>query len=286
MKIRLKLDMPALADPEITDILSEADMFVRSFSGGNCMLLSPLDMIRIFTTLAEIFSQLFVLWSMSLSSARAFQSTQHWTEVMILAMATFPTLFGFLNSRLSYSTDRWSHSLEEAEGSKLEQTQERMRNLAYSERFKREVLLFGMGEWILNSWADAKSALAIRPTSVMDSTSTAAQTFAHSTSLEFFSLVQTVSRAVRLYGRLTSWTAPSGSPVFLRLSWCSHHVPDDRRAADGDHDGVSDLAAAILPRNLLAWVIQCGAQAGTQTRTSRGGEGRIYAASRRLGDED
>lgn len=197
MKIRLKLDMPALSDPEITDILAEADMFVRSFSGGNCMLLSPLDMVRIFTTLAEICSQLFVLWSMSLSSARAFQSTQHWTELMILAMATFPTLFGFFNSRLSFSTNRWSHSLEEAEGSKLEQTHERMRNLAYSERFKREVLLFGMGDWILNSWAEAKRALAIRPTSVMDSTTTAAQTFAHSTSLEFFSLVQTLPLALQ-----------------------------------------------------------------------------------------
>ena len=193
MQVRLRLDMPALLDPEIKDVLAEADMFVRSFSGmGSFMLLSPLDMIRMFTTLAEIASQAFVLWSMSLSSARAFQTSQHWTELMILGMATFPTICSFFNSRLAFSTDRWSHSLEEEEGSRLAERHERMRNLAHSERFKREVLLFGMGDWILESWAEAKRALAIRPTSVMDSTTTAAQTFAHSTSLEFFSLMQTV----------------------------------------------------------------------------------------------
>jgi hypothetical protein len=195
MQVRLRLDMPALCDPEVRDVLAEADMFVRSFSGmGSFMLLSPIDMIRMFTTLAEILSQAFVLWSMSLSSARAFQSSQHWTEFMILAMAAFPTIYGYFNSRFfSFSQqNRWSHSLEEAEGSRLEERHERMRNLAYSERFKREVLLFGMGEWILESWAEAKRALAIRPTSIMDSTTTAAQTFAHSTSLEFFSLIQTV----------------------------------------------------------------------------------------------
>ncbi|KAG8834569.1 hypothetical protein FRC17_008238 [Serendipita sp. 399] len=199
MSIRLKLDMPALLDPEITDILGEADMFVRSFSAmGSFMLLSPLDMIRMFTTLAEIVSQAFVLWSMSLSSARAFQSSQHWTEIMILAMATFPSVLSFFNSRLAFSTDRWSHSLEESEESKLEETHERMKMLACSERSKREVLLFGMRQWILESWAEAKRALAIKPTSVLDSTTTAAQTFAHSTSLEFFSLIQTFSNTFLL----------------------------------------------------------------------------------------
>ncbi|KAG9055122.1 hypothetical protein FS842_003093 [Serendipita sp. 407] len=199
MSIRLKLDMPALLDPEVTDILAEADMFVRSFSAmGSFMLLSPLDMIRMFTTLAEIISQAFVLWSMSLSSARAFQTSQHWTEIMILAMATFPSILSFFNARLAFSTDRWSHSLEESEESKLEEKHERMKILACSERTKREVLLFGMGQWILESWAEAKRALAVKPTSVLDSTKTATQTFAHSTSLEFFSLIQTFSNTFLL----------------------------------------------------------------------------------------
>lgn len=199
MRVRLKLDMPALADPEIRDILAEADMFVRSFSGmGSFMLLSPLDMIRMFTTFAEIISQGYVLWSMSLSSARAFQTSQHWTEYMILLMAAFPTFYTFFNSRLSFSTDRWSHSLEDSQGSILEEQHERMRNLAYSETYKREVILFGMGDWILESWKGAKQALAIRPTSIMDSASTAAQTFAHTTSLEFFNLVQTMPLALQV----------------------------------------------------------------------------------------
>ncbi|CAG8727256.1 3796_t:CDS:2, partial [Acaulospora colombiana] len=53
-------------------------------------------------------------------------------------MAAFPTLYTFFNSRLNFSTDRWSHSLEDSQGSILEEQHERMRNLAYSETYKRE----------------------------------------------------------------------------------------------------------------------------------------------------
>lgn len=192
MQIRLRLDLPALDDQIVKDTLYEADMFVRSFTGrGSFFLLSPFDMIRLFTTMAEIGSQAYILWSMSLSSARAFKSSQYWTEILILCFAAFPTLFSFLNSCVAYTGDRFSHSLQESDEAKLEETHQRMRGLAYSETHRPEVLLFGMGNWILKSWADAKRALSIRPTSALDSVSTAAHTFARSSSLEFFGLVQT-----------------------------------------------------------------------------------------------
>lgn len=193
MQVRLRLDLPALEDPIVKDALAEAEMFVGSFNNmGGFLLLSPFDMIRLFTTVAEIMTQSYILWSMSLSSARAFKTSQHWTELMILSFAAFPTLFSFLNSFIAHPADRWFHSLPDAEGTKLEEQHVRMRNLAYGEKYRPEVLLFGMGEWILKSWADAKRTLAIRPTSVLDDASTAANTFARATSLEFFGLVRTV----------------------------------------------------------------------------------------------
>lgn len=262
MQIRLRLDMPALLDPEVKDLLAETDMFVRSFSGmGTFMLLSPLDMIRMFTTLAEIISQGFVLWSMSLSSARAFTTSQHWTEIMILAMATFPTICNFFNARLAFSTDRWSHSLEEDEGMRLAERHERMHNLAYSDRFKREVLLFGMGEWILQSWAEAKRALAIRPTSIMDSTTTAAQTFAQSTSLELFSLMQTVRffvrpNAIYEHDRLCG-VATTRVAVHLGLARRSDHVSNDGGVAASDHPRIHDLATLVLSRHILTRSLPC-----------------------------
>lgn len=193
MQTRLRLDLPMLMDPQVNIALAEAEMFVRSFSRG-FMFFSPFDLIRLFTTFVEILSRCFVLWSMSLSSARAFQNSRHWTELMIIAMAIFPTVFPILTSRLARlasSSDPWAHSLI-AEGFRLEERHESMKSMAYSKEMRPEILLFGMGDWILKSWADAKRALAVKPNTVMDSTTTAIHTFAHSTSMNFFALIQTV----------------------------------------------------------------------------------------------
>jgi hypothetical protein len=108
---------------------------------GSFLLLSPFEMIRIFTTISEILSQAFVLWSMSLSSARAFHTSQHWAELLIIGLAIFPTLFSFFNSCFAFPlSDRWSQSLQDSEDARLEERHERMRGLAYSDSFKPEVL--------------------------------------------------------------------------------------------------------------------------------------------------
>jgi hypothetical protein len=183
------------------------------------LLLSPFEMIRIFTTISEILSQSFVLWSMSLSSARAFHTSQHWAELLILGLAIFPALFSFFNSCFAFPlSDQWSQSLQDSEDARLEERHERMRGLAYSDSFKPEVLLFGLRTWILQSWANAKRSLMIRSVSLGESTGTAARTFARTSAIEFFSLIQTARhltcRATLLLNSPScSFLLPSSSPL-------------------------------------------------------------------------
>ena len=69
---RLRLDLPTLADPVIRDLLHESDLFVRSFTGlgFGFGLFSPFDLVRLLSSIAEVATQLLVLYSAS----RAFSS--------------------------------------------------------------------------------------------------------------------------------------------------------------------------------------------------------------------
>ena len=210
-------------------------------------------MIRIFTTISEILSQAFVLWSMSLSSARAFHTSQHWAELLILGLAIFPTLFSFFNSCFAFPlSDRWSQSLQESEDARLEERHERMRGLAYSESFKPEVLLFGLRTWILQSWADAKKSLMIRPVSLGESTGTAARTFARTSVIEFFSLIQTARNSTCssvLYSILLH-VATSCPAILLCFPWLGDSISDYRRDVRANDLHIGNLHEAPLPGHL------------------------------------
>jgi hypothetical protein len=210
-------------------------------------------MIRIFTTISEILSQAFVLWSMSLSSARAFHTSQHWAEFLILGLAIFPTLFSFFNSCFAFPlSDRWSQSLQDSEDARLEERHERMRGLAYSDSFKPEVLLFGLRTWILQTWADAKKSLMIRPVSLGESTSTAARTFARTSAIEFFSLLQTARNTT---SRSTMYSTPlrvaaSCPTILLCLSWLGDSISDYSRDARANNLHIGNFYEALLPGHL------------------------------------
>jgi hypothetical protein len=210
-------------------------------------------MIRIFTTISEILSQAFVLWSMSLSSARAFHTSQHWAELLIIGLAIFPTLFSFFNSCFAFPlSDRWSQSLQDSEDARLEERHERMRGLAYSDSFKPEVLLFGLRTWILQSWADAKRSLMIRSVSLGESTSTAARTFARTSAIEFFSLIQTarppICRATLLLNY--PYVASSRPAVLLCLPWLGDFIPDYSRDARANGFHIGNIHEAPLPGHI------------------------------------
>lgn len=145
---RLRLDIPTLADPVVRDCLQESDLFVRSFSGmGSFGLLSPFDFIQVFALVSELVSHLVVLVSLTGGSGNP--------GVLLLSLVS--ALFPLLLNRFAGapSAPELAYSADEARSA---ERQERMRNLAYNESHRAEVLLFGLGPWVLESWRSARRA--------------------------------------------------------------------------------------------------------------------------------
>ena len=149
MRQRLRLDLPTITDANIRDLLYESDLFVRSCTAtGSFGPLSPFEFLRIFSTLSELFSQLFVLYSLS----RAFSS------LSLLLVLIFPTISTMLFSCIpSYKSN--TESIFTTEQAKASGRQEQMRSMAYSEFHKSEILFFNLGPWILQTWSSARKEL-------------------------------------------------------------------------------------------------------------------------------
>ncbi|KAN0140055.1 P-loop containing nucleoside triphosphate hydrolase protein [Lactarius tabidus] len=150
MEQRVRLDIPTLSDPTIRDLLAESDLFVSSFQGaGGFGLLSPFDLIRIFSLLSELASHIFVLSTISYGplSILAF--------VISFLSAAYPLVQSTLLPR-TYSFDTPVYSEDEI---RLTEKQEQMRQLSLSDTHRPEVMLFGLGPWILQTWATARQAV-------------------------------------------------------------------------------------------------------------------------------
>ena len=171
---RLRLDLPTLADPTVRDLLHESDLFVRSFTGMGFGfgLFSPLDLVRALSSVAELISQLVVLYSASkVSSFSIFSSTS--SEVSEAPSTSHLPLFGaiLLPSCLSLIASflpRLPFSLSECDATEalyspseaLEaERAERMRSMAHGEPYRAEVALFGLAPWIIDSWSSARKRL-------------------------------------------------------------------------------------------------------------------------------
>ncbi|KAJ7122754.1 P-loop containing nucleoside triphosphate hydrolase protein [Mycena epipterygia] len=148
MEQRLRLDIPTLSDPVIRDLLHESDLFTRSFGGSGFGLLSPLDFIHIISLVTEIFSHLLLILSLTGGATHC--------GVLLLSIfsATLPflvTWFGFPHAH--------SETLYSPQEARAAARQEKMRNLAYNEAHRPEVELFGLGGWILKTWASARKVV-------------------------------------------------------------------------------------------------------------------------------
>ncbi|KAF8271713.1 P-loop containing nucleoside triphosphate hydrolase protein [Lactarius quietus] len=150
MEQRVRLDIPTLSDPTIRDLLAESDLFVSSFQGaGGFGLLSPFDLIRIFSLLSELVSHIFVLSTISYGplSILAF--------VISFLSAAYPLVQSCLLPQ-TYNFDSPVYSEDEI---RLTEKQEQMRQLSLSDTHRPEVMLFGLGPWILQTWATARQAV-------------------------------------------------------------------------------------------------------------------------------
>ena len=141
----MRLDVPTLAEPVVQSLLQESDLFVRSFAGGGFGLLSPLDFIRIFSLVTEIASHAYLIISL----------TRGVTHLGILLMSVLSITLPLFLSWFSCSSEQME-SQASAKEVRAADRQERLRNLAYSDVHRPEIALFGLGDWILKSWSNAR----------------------------------------------------------------------------------------------------------------------------------
>ncbi|KAF5387897.1 hypothetical protein D9615_000106 [Tricholomella constricta] len=145
LRHRVRLDVPTLADPVVRDLLQESDLFVRSLNGGGFGLLSPFDFVHILSLAIEIISHLFLVISL----------TRGATHVGVLLLSIISAMLPLLLPWCNFSQSQTEPTPSVREARAVER-HERMRSLAYSEVHRPEIALFGLGEWILETWSSAR----------------------------------------------------------------------------------------------------------------------------------
>ncbi|KAF7313550.1 ABC transporter domain-containing protein [Mycena chlorophos] len=145
LESRVRLDIPTLQDPAIRDLLAESDLFARSFSGSGFGLISPLDCMQLISLATEIISH--VLLILSLTGGLA----HYWVLLLSIFSATLPMLVTWIRC-----PEFHAESLYTPRETRAADRQEKVRNLAYDESHRPEIELFGLGRWILKTWASAR----------------------------------------------------------------------------------------------------------------------------------
>jgi len=149
MEKRLQLDVPSLSDPVTRDLFQESDLFVRSFSGMTSLgLLSPFDFVSMLTLVSEILSHLYVIYTLTNDLSHV------WILLFSLSSALLPFILPWFHTGCSRPD-----SLYTPQEAQAAEKQEKMRHLAHNDSHRPEILLFGLGPWILESWAQARKSL-------------------------------------------------------------------------------------------------------------------------------
>ena len=147
MEQRLKLDIPTLSDPVIRDLLQESDRFVSSFN-GSWGLFSPFDLINIPKLFSELFAHIWVLLAL-------IDGTDHLGALVIsLISAIFPLFLRWCGLSEVIAETRACR-----QQAKVARREDKLRRLANNDFHRPEIILFGLGPWILQSWGKARRTL-------------------------------------------------------------------------------------------------------------------------------
>ena len=166
--------------------------------GAGFGFLSPFDLVHTLTTVSEIFSQAFMLYSLSAKGIS-------YTHAIAIVSVFLPSVLSFISSHCC-PDDTWPHALFGEEERLISERHEQMRHLAYSDTFKAEIMLFGLSDWILKTWVETrKSLLGFEAPS--RSTTAAMREFAHSSVVEVVTMLQNV--------RITRLPTPLNISTFL-----------------------------------------------------------------------
>lgn len=149
MEQRLRLDLPTLADPVVRDLLQESDLFSRSFNGmGGFGLLSPLEFVQIVSLAIEVASHIWIIFTLMAGAT-------HFSALLFsLASAILPLLAAWVS--FPQGQTETTYSPQEVHAS---ERQEWLRNLAFNETHRSEIILFGLRPWILQSWSKARKVV-------------------------------------------------------------------------------------------------------------------------------
>lgn len=205
---RLRLDIPALADPLVQDLLDESNRFVNAFASGGNTILTPLGLVNLLRDLSQIISQATVLYTLLCTSGS--RSTQLFS-ILLIILSKFPSLLRQIQYWVLSSEDEWPDDKFSQHAAAVKRRIAHMENLAYSATYKAEIVLFGLAEWILAEWSKATKAdmeldQAVNSRGVfISSTSTSSRSAAALRSLagDLFAEAEEIFRNVRA---LTSMT--------------------------------------------------------------------------------
>lgn len=183
MEQRVRLDIPTLSDPTVRDLLAESDLFVSSFQGaGGFGLLSPFDLIRVFSLISELASHVFVLSTISYGPL----------SIFALVISFLSAAYPLVQSSLLPQRYRFDTPVYTEEEIRLTEKQEQMRHLSLSDTHRPEVMLFGLGPWILETWAGARQAV-LGLHSSQQSLQSPSSIFSHMNVVEIIAALQNVS---------------------------------------------------------------------------------------------
>lgn len=111
-------------------------------------LLSPFDFVSILTLVSEIISHLFVIYSLTDGF------THFWILLFSVLSSALPLILPWFSGSRAYPDSFYS-----PQETLSAERQEKMRHLVSSDPHRPEILLFGLGPWILSSWAEARKTL-------------------------------------------------------------------------------------------------------------------------------
>lgn len=151
LQINLDADMTSVSDPAFSVLLSDCSSVGRGNSLPGSGIPHFKNIIDIFNVIATLLSST-ILCITTLRSFSVSGASSSFSTLLFIFLATFPTFFsdfvrraGLYNPSEDYIA--WRRSSKDA-GT--------FYNIAMSFAYKQEVLLFGLRDWIIDSWSKAK----------------------------------------------------------------------------------------------------------------------------------
>lgn len=244
MQTRLRLDIPALADPLVNDLLEESNKFVNSFAKGSPTVLTPLGLVSLVTSFSEVISQIYVLYTL-LHHCSPSLLHSHIITIVSVALPRFPRALTFFRGWYESVDDEWPDEELSKRSDWVKVRIAQMEKMAQIAQYRAEVVLFGLADWILECWISAKredqeldgmvNSRGVFTSSDSGKTFTTIRTALDECVSEMCALLTNVSHSghcVRLWVTDDLFSGAIGRSIHLGFAWCGQLHSERHRALD------------------------------------------------------